>query len=226
VPLAILSAGAAKWLVGELAARENIEVAAQFNAVGATQETFLSGAICDVIILTQAKIAALAALGRVRSDSCTKLGTVQTGIAVRAGDPLPGISPAAVLRTTLLDAAEIHYPDPHKATAGIHFMKILDSLDIRETLEMHLRPHPNGATAMHALARAPVRAIGCTQIPEILNTPGVALAAPLAEPFALATVYSVAVSVNAAHIEAARNFIALLTGAGKHALREQAGFLT
>ena len=59
---------------------------------------------------------------------------------------------------------------------------------------MRLRPYPNGATAMRALAGARrTSPIGCTQVTEILNTPGVALVGPLPKQFELATVYTAGV---------------------------------
>jgi molybdate transport system substrate-binding protein len=87
--------------------------------------------------------------------------------------------------------------------------------------------HPNGATAMRALAAANVRgAIGCTQITEIRCTPGVALVGPLPAEFELATVYSVAVSVAARQPALAREFAAMIAGSAYRSLRENAGFET
>ena len=68
-------------------------------------------------------------------------------------------------------------------------------------------------------------AIGCTQVTEILYTPGVVLVAPLPAPFALATVYSVAVSADSMASAPARAFAALLTGDAAIGLRRSAGFL-
>lgn len=70
---------------------------------------------------------------------------------------------AAELRAALLGATEIHFPDPQRATAGIHFAKVIDALGVRADVQARLRPHPNGATAMRALANSPHRtAVACT----------------------------------------------------------------
>ena len=61
-----------------------------------------------------------------------------------------------------------------------------------------------------SLPTATRAAIGCTQATEIRYTPGLALVAPLPPPFDLATVYSAALTTNAADSEAAAKFIALL----------------
>jgi molybdate transport system substrate-binding protein len=227
--LNILSAGAAQGVVAALAegfrADTGYELACAFGAVGAMKEKLLAGTPADLIILTQALIAGLAADGRVLSDARADLGRVRTGVAVRASDPLPGIADADALRSALLQAEGIFFPDPQKATAGIHFARVLDSLGIRTQVEARLKTYPNGATAMRELAQARgARPVGCTQVTEINNTPGVVLAGLLPREFELATVYCVGVCSRAASPDAARRFAALLTGESTRALRTKAGF--
>jgi molybdate transport system substrate-binding protein len=227
--LHILSGGAAQSVVnglaGDFRAATGYELACTFSAVGAMKAKLLSGAPADLVILTQALIAELAADGHVLADSRADLGRVRTGVAVRAGEPLPDIASAGALRRTMLAAQGIFFPDPQKATAGIHFARVLDSLGIRLEVEPRLKTYPNGATAMHELAQARgTRLVGCTQVTEINNTPGVTLVGLLPPEFELATVYSAAVCAGAADTEAARRFVALLTGAASRALRLKAGF--
>ncbi|MCJ7839000.1 MAG: substrate-binding domain-containing protein, partial [Burkholderiales bacterium] len=79
--------------------------------------------------------------------------------------------------------------------------------------------------AMHELALARgTRLVGCTQVTEINNTPGVTLVGLLPPEFELATVYSAAVCTGASSTEAARRFVALLTGEASRGLRLKAGF--
>jgi molybdate transport system substrate-binding protein len=82
------------------------------------------------------------------------LGVVFTGVAVKKGIPLPAIHDAAAFKGTLLDARGIYFPDPQSATAGIHFMRVIDQLGIRIEVASRLRPFPNGATAMREMAKA------------------------------------------------------------------------
>lgn len=227
--LNVLSAGAAQGVVGALAgdfrAATGFELACSFGAVGAMKEKLLGGAPADLIILTRALIAGLAADGQVLPDGTADLGRVRTGVAVRASDALPAIANADALRRTLLAAEGIYFPDPQKATAGIHFARVLDTLGIRSRVEARLKTYPNGATAMRELAQAEGKSlVGCTQVTEINNTPGVTLVGLLPPEFELATVYSAGVCAKAANPEAARRFIALLTGAASRALRTKAGF--
>jgi molybdate transport system substrate-binding protein len=88
-----------------------------------------------------------------------------------------------------------------------------------------LRPFPNGATAMREMSQCPEAGlIGCTQVTEILYTPGIKLVAPLPKEFELATVYTAAVCTGARHPKLATALIELLTGAGAATVRRSAGF--
>ncbi len=229
IRLPFLSAGAAKGFVtalaGTFAAETGFEPTGTFGAVGAIKEKLAAGEPCDVIVLTAAMIAALEAAGDVAPGTAAPLGRVRTGIAVRAGDPLPAIGDAAALARALVTATAIYLPDPQRATAGIHFVAVLKRLGVHADVESRLRPYPNGAAAMHELAQATnAGCIGCTQITEILYTPGVTLVGPLPAGFELATVYSIAVCTRARHPELARQFAALVAGPDSRALRAQGGF--
>lgn len=225
----LLSGGAAKGLVSALQARfmaqTGFDIAGSFNAVGMMKDQLLAGAACDVVILTDALIKQLAAEGHVLAGSEQPLGLVKTGIAVKEGADSPPLANADQLRTALQAATAIYFPDPVKATAGIHFMKVLRELGIDTALAARLRPCPNGAAAMQALAQAEEPdAIGCTQVSEIIFAPGVRLAANLPKAFELATVYSAAVSSRAAHPQAGAALIALLTSEEAAGLRSAGGF--
>ena len=227
--LHILSGGAAQGVVKALQedfrARTGAGVQGTFGAVGMMKEKLLSGAPCDVLILTQALIDELETSGRVAPGSAAAMGRVKTGVAVKAGEARPDVSSADGLRAALLAARGIYFPDPQKATAGIHFINVVKKLGILADIEPALRPFPNGATAMAAMAQADEPGLlGCTQVTEILYTEGVTLVAALPVEFELATVYTAALSSRAEQPELARKLVAALSGDGSRALREQGGF--
>jgi len=227
--LHVLSGGAAQAVVlaieEEFRAATGASVRGTFGAVGAMRERLFAGEPCDVVILTAALVAELEREDRVLPGTSAPLGRVRTGIAVRAGEPMPDIANGTALRATLLAAAAIYFPDPKLATAGIHFVNVLRQLGIDEIVAPRLRPYPNGATAMRELATATGRGlVGCTQITEIRYTPGVALVGPLPPEFELTTVYTVAVSAGAREPDLARRFVALLSSPQKRPMRERAGF--
>jgi len=224
VSLRFVSAGAAQGLVQALAGEQGLAIEGSFGAVGAMLAKLEDGEPADVVILTRAQVEALASRGRVLPGTVADLGVVATAIAVRSADSLPDLGSEAGLRASLLAADAIHFPDPSRATAGIHFAKVLGRLGIGERVAARLRTHPNGMTAMRTLAGAQGKPLGCTQATEILATPGVRLVGPLPRGFELDTTYAAAVSADAADADAATSFVRHLTGPGTRERRDAAGF--
>jgi molybdate transport system substrate-binding protein len=227
--LHILSGGAAYGLVSKLEAQfkasSGCTLAGTYSAVGVMRDQLLAGAPCDVVILSAALIAQLEASGHVLAGSARALGKVRTGIAVKAGRPQPAVNSPHQLKAALLAASGIYFPDPVKATAGIHFMNVVKQLGIDGEVSNKLRPYPNGATAMAEMAKcAELGLIGCTQVTEILYTSGVDLVAVLPKEFELATVYTAAVSSKAGNPSQAAALVALLSSSGASALRLAGGF--
>ena len=227
--LHLLCAGAAQGLVkaleAPLKAQTGAALAGRFGAVGAMKEALLAGEPCDLMVVTKKMIDELVASGALRAGSAVDIGRVQTGVAVRVGEALPAVDSAEGLKAALLAADAIYFPDPVRATAGIHFADVMKRLGVHDALQPRFRTFPNGATAMREMAATDApRLIGCTQVTEILYTPGITLVAPLPTGFGLATVYTAAVSAKAAGSELAARFIAMMTGADTAALRAAGGF--
>ena len=231
--LHLLSGGAAQGLVahleGSFKAQHLCSISGTFSAVGVMKAALLAGAPCDVIILTDALIAELMQSGHLLPGSAKNVGVVKTGVAVKSGDKPIDVSTLEKLKAALQAAPGIYFPDPIKATAGIHVMKVLKALGLDIELADRLRPYPNGATAMKAMADAEAKAggsglIGCTQITEIVYTPGVDLVAPLPPEFELATTYSAAVWASSTQPESAAALIELMASADTAALRLTCGF--
>jgi molybdate transport system substrate-binding protein len=225
----VLSGGAAQGLVeavrNDFESRTGGRIDGAFGAVGAMKARLVAGEAADVMILSRTLIDELVRSGHVRADLVRDIGSVQTAIAVRQGDPLPGIDTADRLREALIAADEIHFPDPEQATAGIHFAKVMKSLGIWESVGKSMRPAPNGATAMRALAiSTAMRPIGCTQATEILATQGIVLVAALPAGHDLATTYSAAATATSADPHVAMGLIELLADSALGERRRQLGF--
>ena len=223
--LRFVSAGAAQALVHATAKAAEIEVDGSFGAVGAMLQKLDAGESADVVILTRAQVDALARQGRVVAGTVADLGVVATAIAVRATDPPPDISGEAALRATILAADAIYFPDPSRATAGIHFAKVLETLGIADRVRDRIRNFPNGTTSMREMAAASGHPLGCTQATEILATAGIDLVGPLPRGFDLDTTYTAAVDARAADSKAARDFVARLTSPEGRRGREALGFM-
>jgi len=226
--LHLLCAGAAQGLAKAMQTtfteQTGALLRARFGAVGAMKEALLAGDPCDVLIVTDSMVRTLQASGELATDGARPLGRVRTGVAVRADDVPPPIGTPDELRDALLASSALYFPDPHRATAGIHFASVLDRLGILQEVAERCRTFPNGATAMHELVHAPADAIGCTQITEILYTEGVRLVGPLPAEFELATVYTAAPTARAADAALAARLIELLAGPASKRVRETGGF--
>ncbi len=225
----LLSGGAAQGLVTQLESqfksKHGLAIDGTFSAVGAMRDSLLGGTACDAIILTQALIDQLMTSGHLVAGSAHVVGVVKTGVAVKHGHPSPDVSHPAALKAAFQAAHSIYFPDPVKATAGIHVLNVLKQLGLDVALADRLHTYPNGAMAMKAMSESDeIGLIGATQITEILNTPGIDLVAPLPKEFELATVYVAAVSTGAAQRQAAHDLIAMLVSPSTAALRRRCGF--
>jgi molybdate transport system substrate-binding protein len=229
--LNILSGGAAQGLVGSLApkfkALTGLNITGEFGAVGAMADKLRNGTPADIIILTTTLVARLAEEKRVVSASISDIGVVETALAVRSADPQVRVTDAATLRDAFLAADAIFVPDTKMSTAGIHVAKLLGKLGIANEVASRLKIFPNGATAMRHLAACDTaRPLGCTQSTEIISTEGVVLSGSLPRECQLATVYTAAMTAQAAHTLQAQALIGLLVGADQQELRTRAGFLS
>jgi len=227
--LKILSGGAANGLVTRLTPAfteaTGLGITGDFGAVGGMRDRVVAGEPVDAIILTRKIVDALALGGHVDPATIADVGRVATAIAVREGDAVPNVSSPEALKAALLAADAVYVPDTVKSTAGIHFAGVLDALGVADALADRIRGFPNGQTAMAAMAAGEDRnPIGCTQITEIMNTPGVVSCGALPEPHGLATVYTAAVALRGEAGDAARTLIALLTAPENADARAAAGF--
>ena len=225
----ILSAGAAQAVVENIAAAYTRQtgngVKADFSAVGAMKTRVVGGELVDVIVLTGALIDELIASGHVVAGSRSDIGKVGTGVAVRAGTPMPDVSSARALRGSLLAAGRIVCPDPATATAGKIVMGVLERLGIAAQMQARMQFFPNGFAAMKWLAesRGTLEA-GITQITEILANPGVNYAGPLPGDLQVMTVYSAGVAARAQNPNGAQDFIARLTAPIARTMLARAGY--
>lgn len=228
--LRVFSGGAAQGLVRALEpdfrAATGLGVEGAFGAVGAMRARLEAGEPADVAILTDAIMRALAQSGLVAAATLTPVGGVETAVAVRNGDRAPVFTDGEGLRAALLASDAIYMPDAEQSTAGVHFAQAMRRLGVLDDVSARLRTFPNGATAMAALASAPeTRPLGCTQVTEILATPGVMLVMALPPGYDLTTLYVAGIIAASARQEASRTLLDLLAGERRAGLRAQCGFV-
>jgi molybdate transport system substrate-binding protein len=227
--LTLFSGGAAQAVVTGLQPdfeqANGCTLAPTFGAVGTMRDKLLAGEPCDLLVLSAALIEQLQAQGHVVAGSARALGPVATGIAVREGTPEVAVGTGEALKATLASARGLFVPDMARSSAGIHIAGMLKALGLGSALAGRIHEFPNGATAMRELARSEGEGmLGCTQVTEIMYTPGVRLVGELPAGHALNTVYTAAVCSGAQAPALAAKFVELLAGEGSAALRRRSGF--
>lgn len=221
----VLAAGAVQGAVQrlELAVVDSgHKLLATYDTVGALRERVLAGEAADVVILSEAGMAALAAAGRIDAGTLIDLGATSVALAVRKGVEVPDVSSPDALRRTLLAAASIAHADPARgATAGAHFASVLQRLGLAEQLRDRIVVLGFGGDVIAGVAEGRF-AIGASQSSEIVAHPGVVLAGRLPEPFAHHTRYRSAKVTGAG--PSADAFLGLLTGPQGRAELQAIGF--
>ena len=227
--LNVLCAGAAQAVAEKIVAQferqtgHRVQVA--YDAVNALKTKLLAGASVDVIVLSAPLIDELMASGHLATGSRADLGKVATGVAVKAGSPMPDVSGVHALRENIRVARRLYFPDPQRATAGKVVMGLLDTLGVTQEVRGRCALHPNGYTAMQAMAASDgVLAMGITQVTEILANPGVKLVGTLPGELSVVTTYAAGVTVKAADAALAREFVKRLTGFTAQPLLLAAGY--
>jgi molybdate transport system substrate-binding protein len=207
-------------LAADFEGRTGHRIVAVFDTAGATNKAFLGDPAAALLITTQALISEGEKSGRLRDGVSSRLGDTVAGFAAPPGAPKPDVSTTEKLKTALLSVKRIAFSDPARgATVGTHFMKMIESLGIRDEVLKKATLAPDGVETMRLVLEGKVD-LGVTQISEIVQANRAALVGPFPKEFDLATTYSLwhRGSVSSA----ARDFAAILTGpAGRAALAEE-----
>jgi molybdate transport system substrate-binding protein len=225
----LLSAGAAQDVVisvrSEFEMVTGVTLQPVFAPVGVLRERIVAGEPCDVMITSEVHFQPLVDAGYLNPDTRSDLGRVSTSVAVRIGNPVPDIGDADAVREAILAASTIYCSDPERSTGGSHTFAVLDRLGVAATVADRISVHPNGATAMQALAADNREdTIGFAQSTEVLYTDGVQLIGPLPSPIDRVTTYLACAASGDRVAAAAAVLIDLVAGPGTRSLRSDAGF--
>ena len=226
----VLAAGAVQHSVITLAQSFEREtghkITASFGTAGAVNAKVEAGEPVDLALSGVSGLQALAAKGLLDDGGVKTLGTVRIAVGVKTGAPRPDISSLAAFKAALLAAPSFAYADPASgATTGIHFAKKLAELGIADAVSGKAVLRNGGLVVMQAVAEGKA-AFGVTQASEIIASPGVEMIGYIPDEVQLATAYGAAVTRKAEHGEAARAFLAYLTGAKAAEVLKREGFET
>ena len=156
--------------------------------------------------MTTTVISDLAMAGKLAASSRVDIARAGVGMAIHPMATKPDISSLDTLKGALITARSITYVE-QGATASI-LRSIFAKLGLTELMNAKT---VYSDSAAHAVADKKAE-LGFTQISEILNVPGATFAAPLPPEVQVYTTFAAAAGANSTSAEAARKFIAFISG--------------
>ncbi len=211
--LKVYAAAAFKSPLVEIATRYEAatghKVTLIFDTAGATEQKFRGDPEAVLLVTAQTLINDAEKMGRLKDGVTFRLGDTLAGLAFSPGSAKPDISTPEKLKAALLAAKRIAFSDPARgATAGIHFMKVIELLGVKDEVLRKATLARDGIETMRLVLEEKID-LGVTQISEILQASRDAVAGPFPKEFEPATTYSLWHRNNIS--QAARAFITLLT---------------
>jgi molybdate transport system substrate-binding protein len=213
--LKVLSAGAVKYVVTDVAAKFTRDTGGHieftFATIGGVQKRLKDGETADIIVGTASAIAQMEQAGLLVAGSRTDLGRTLTGICVRDGAPMPNISTPESFKQTMLTARSVAYTNPQAGgTSGIFLVGLLERLGIADAVGRKALLCSNGDEVVEKVLAGDAE-IGSTFISEIVPAKGVKLVGPLPAATGNVTTYAAGIMAGSRNREAAERFMAMLT---------------
>ena len=140
-----------------------------FDTAGATEQGFRRDPEAALLITTLTLINEAEKMGMLKDGATYPLGDSLAGIAFSPGSLKPDISTPEKLKAALLVSKRIAFSDPARgATVGIHFMKVIEELGVRDEVLRKATVAKDGIETMRLVLEEKVD-IGITQLSEILQ---------------------------------------------------------
>lgn len=169
----------------------------------------LASAPFDMLIASVPVIEALDRAGGIRAGTRAPLARAGIGVMVRDGTPVPDVATPDAFTKTLLAARSIVHGDPALPNqSGVVTMRILAKAGILDAV----RPKARAAGLAEGFAMVAKGEVELALFNQVELPAGVRLAGPVPVPLQDYTFYEVALLANGAAPDAARSFIANLTG--------------
>lgn len=165
------------------------------------------GEPADVLVMVGSALDDLVGQGLARPETRADIALSPTGMAVRAGAPVPDISTPDKLRAVLLGAMSVAYSD---SASGTYVGRTLfGKLGIVK--QMKGKARKVAETPVGELVAAGKAEIVFQEVAELLPVKGVTFAGRLPAPLELLTAYSAAVATRSGHPEAALRLVRFIS---------------
>ena len=219
--LTVLSSNATRALIHELHPQfeqtTGWRLAVKFDNSAALKARIEKGEAFDVAVMTATLVGELAKADKLAAASRKDIARAGVGMAIHAQGTKPDISSLDTLKGALITARTITYVE-QGATANI-LRSIFAKLGLTELMNAKT---VYSDSAAHAVAEKKAE-LGFTQISEILNVPGATFAGAIPAEVQVYTTFAAAASSATKAADAARQFIALLSGPAAAAAIRKAG---
>jgi molybdate transport system substrate-binding protein len=192
-----------------------------FDTAPQIRKRIAGGEMWDVVIAPADAVEELSKGGIVEIERVS-VGRVGIGVAVRTGAPVPDITTAHALSSTVLGAESLVF---NRASSGLYFEGLLKKLGIYEQVEQKTTRYADGASVMDHLLKGTGTEVGFGPITEILlhRDKGVRLVGPLPAEVQNYVSYTAASLATASSAQVARAFVHFLGSPDGKALFVAAG---
>lgn len=164
------------------------KVTVVFDTAGAADQRFRADPDAALLITNVRLIRSADAL---RDGTSIPLGSTVAGVAVTPGSPKPDVSSAEKLKAALLAARRVAVSDPARgATVGTHFMKVIETLGVKDDLLPKIRFSRDGVETVRLVVQGEAD-LGVSQSSEIVQASHDAFAGPFPREFALTTDFAI-----------------------------------
>jgi molybdate transport system substrate-binding protein len=206
-------------LVAEFEKMSGHRIALVFDTAGATLQRFLKDPGAAFLITGEALIRDAKKTDQLKEGVTKEVGATVGGFAVPPGKTKSDIGTPEKLKAALIAAPRIVFSDPARgATIGLHFMKVIEKLGVKEQVLKKATIAKDGVETMRILL-ADEADLGVTQIAEVVQANREALLGPFPREFDLATTYSFWYRTDASSMVKA--FAQMITGpSGREKLRQ------
>jgi molybdate transport system substrate-binding protein len=174
-----------------------------------TLERLRAGHQYDVVVSAPPILDTLTQEGHLVPGTAQPIARSIVGVAVPAGAPKPRIDTVENFKRALLDAKTVAYTNPATgAASGVHFVKVLDRLGIKDEINAKA-VYGSGGPVAEFLARGEAT-LAIQQICEHMLVKGVDVVGPVPDELQAVTVLGIALHARAAKPEAGKALIALI----------------
>ena len=193
-----------------------------FALVTAIQQKLAVGEKADIVMLPAPLLSVVEKALPFETGSRTSIARVGIGVIGPSSAKHVGISTADAVRTALLDARAVAFPDPSTPSGG-HLARMLDQLGIAEKV----RPKIINKAAIHGggdLVAKGEADLGFYLLSEVNRIPGITVMGLLPPALQSYVEYAAAIPAGSAHLSGAKSLIRFLTDPSRRSQWLASGF--